>query len=719
MNDSGRDITINDVISEFKKYNQNEEDINLINKAYDYAYKKHFGVKRISGDDYIIHPLNVAMILTDINADAACMAAALLHDTIEDTDSTKEEIAKLFGQEVALLVDGVTKINKLHFSNSGEQMAANQRKILVGLSEDVRVIIIKLADRLHNMRTLYVMPEERQKKKSRETLEILTPVADRLGINKIKSELEDLSLRYLKPDAYFDILEKLNTKKTEMDTYVSKMLSDVSNLLTEHNIKHEIFGRSKSVYSIYKKMQKGKKFNDIYDILALRVLVDTEQECYLVLGLIHSKYKPVPNRFKDYIAMPKTNLYQSLHTTIFGVEGKLFEVQIRTYEMHKIAEYGIASHWTYKAKGASVKTVKDSMEQKLQIFRSIMELNEDTNSPEEFINNIKQDVLTTDSIYVYTPKGDVIELPAESTPVDFAYKVHTEVGNSIIGAIVNDNIVPLDYHLKTGDIIKINTSKASKGPNKDWLNFVVTTHAKNKIKSFYSKIERNDIQDKGQELLEKELRKQDLPINETLNNKNLDIIFNELKIKDINELYMDLGLNKYTPTSVIKIITKKDNEEEIKNKINNPITIKQSSKNDILVEGLDDIKVNLSGCCKPVPGDNIIGYITKGSGISVHRTICRNIIDIDERLINVKWNNKINKKYFTDIIIYTNTEDNLLDIITKASTNGVIIDRIETINKSEYKIYSLTILIENAEKLNKFIKDLDNLEFTIKVERVK
>ena len=719
MNDSGRDITINDVISEFKKYNQNEEDINLINKAYDYAYKKHFGVKRISGDDYIIHPLNVAMILTDINADAACMAAALLHDTIEDTDSTKEEIAKLFGQEVALLVDGVTKINKLHFSNSGEQMAANQRKILVGLSEDVRVIIIKLADRLHNMRTLYVMPEERQKKKSRETLEILTPVADRLGINKIKSELEDLSLRYLKPDAYFDILEKLNTKKTEMDTYVSKMLSDVSNLLTEHNIKHEIFGRSKSVYSIYKKMQKGKKFNDIYDILALRVLVDTEQECYLVLGLIHSKYKPVPNRFKDYIAMPKTNLYQSLHTTIFGVEGKLFEVQIRTYEMHKIAEYGIASHWTYKAKGASVKTVKDSMEEKLQIFRSIMELNEDTNSPEEFINNIKQDVLTTNSIYVYTPKGDVIELPAESTPVDFAYKVHTEVGNSIIGAIVNDNIVPLDYHLKTGDIIKINTSKASKGPNKDWLNFVVTTHAKNKIKSFYSKIERNDIQDKGQELLEKELRKQDLPINETLNNKNLDIIFNELKIKDINELYMDLGLNKYTPTSVIKIITKKDNEDEIKNKINNPITIKQSSKNDILVEGLDDIKVNLSGCCKPVPGDNIIGYITKGSGISVHRTICRNIIDIDERLINVKWNNKINKKYFTDIIIYTNTEDNLLDIITKASTNGVIIDRIETINKSEYKIYSLTILIENAEKLNKFIKDLDNLEFTIKVERVK
>lgn len=719
MDDTGRDITINDLIYKFKLYDNNEEDIDLINRAYEYAYKKHFGVKRISGDDYIIHPLNVAMILTDINADAACMAAALLHDTIEDTDSTKEEITKLFGKEVALLVDGVTKINRLHFSNAGEQMAANQRKILVGLSEDVRVIIIKLADRLHNMRTLYVMTEERQKKKSRETLEILTPVADRLGINKIKSELEDLSLRYLKPDAYFDILEKLNAKKTEMDAYVGKMLNDVSNLLNEHNIKHEIFGRSKSIYSIYKKMQKGKKFNDIYDILALRVLVETEQECYLVLGLIHSKYKPVPNRFKDYIAMPKTNLYQSLHTTIFGVEGKLFEIQIRTHEMHKIAEYGIASHWTYKAKGGSVKTVKDSMEQKLQIFRSIMELNEDSNSPEEFINSIKQDVLTTDSIYVYTPKGDVLELPKDSTPIDFAYKVHTEVGNSVVGALVNDNIVPLDYHLKTGDIIKINTSKTSKGPNKDWLNFVVTSQAKNKIKSFYSKLEKNDILIKGQELLESELRKQDLPINDTLSNKNLELILDELKLKNITELYMDLGSNKYTAASVIRILKKQDTQVDIATKINKAPKLEQNNKNDVLVEGLDDVKVNLSGCCKPIPGDKIIGYITKGSGISVHRTICKNITDIDERLIKVKWNDKIHKKYFTDIIIHTNTSDNLLDIITKASLNNVTIDSISTINKSEYKVYSLTILVENVEKLNKFITDLINLPFTLNVERIK
>ena len=719
MIDYNHDITINDLIDKFKEYNNNEEDIDLINRAYEYAYKKHFGVKRISGDDYITHPLNVAMILTDINADAACMAAALLHDTIEDTDSTKEEIAKLFGKEVALLVDGVTKINRLHFSNAGEQMAANQRKILVGLSEDVRVIIIKLADRLHNMRTLYVMPEERQKKKSRETIEILTPVADRLGINKIKSELEDLSLRYLKPDSYFDILEKLNAKKTEMDEYVKKMLNDVSTLLTEHNIKHEIFGRSKSIYSIYKKMQKGKKWSDIYDIFALRVLVATESECYLVLGLIHSKYKPVPNRFKDYIAMPKTNLYQSLHTTIFGTLGKIFEIQIRTYEMHKIAEYGIASHWTYKAKGASVKTVKDSMEKKLQIFRSIMELNEDTNNPEEFINNIKKDVLTTDTIYVYTPKGDVLELPKDSTPIDFAYKVHTEVGNSVIGAIVNDNIVPLDYHLKTGDIIKINTSNTSKGPNKDWLNFVITSHARNKIKSFYNKLEKDDNLIRGQELLNNELRRQELPINETLKSKNIEIILNELNLKDINELYIDIGSNKYTAASVIKILFKEEESEPITNKIG---TQKENSnkKNDILVEGLNNIKVNLSGCCKPIPGDNIIGYITKGSGITIHRTTCNNITNLDDRLVKVKWNNNTNgKKYFTDLIIYTNTSDNLLDIITKASTNNIMIDSISTINKSEYKIYSLTILVENVEKLNKLITELNNLSFIKKVERTK
>ena len=717
MNDEYRNITIEDLIEKVKTYNTNEEDIDLINRAFDYAYKKHFGQKRISGDDYITHPLNVAMILTDINADATCLAAALLHDTIEDSDSTKEEVTELFGSDVALLVDGVTKINRLHFSNAGEQMAANQRKILVGLSEDVRVIIIKLADRLHNMRTLYVMPEERQKKKARETLEILTPVADRLGINKIKSELEDLSLRYLKPDVYFDIVEKLNAKKTEMDEDVNDMLKEVSSLLNEHHIKHEIFGRSKSIYSIYKKLDKGKKFNDIYDILALRVLVDTEQECYLALGLIHSKYKPVPNRFKDYIAMPKTNLYQSLHTTVFGVDGKLFEIQLRTFEMHKIAEYGIASHWSYKAHG-SVKTVKDSMEAKLQIFRNIMELNEEADTSVEFINSIKKDVLTSDSIYVYTPKGDVIELPVGATPVDFAYRVHSEVGNTLVGAIVNENIVPLDYHLKTGDIIKVNTSKASRGPNKDWLNFVITSQAKNKIKSFYSKLDKDENLSRGQEIISAELRKNGLPIHDSLTGSSLDMILEEFHVQTLNELYTLVGAGKITAQAVVKVLKKEEEKEDIALRINETSNRPVVHKNDILVEGMDDIKVNLSGCCKPIPGDKIIGYITKGSGITVHRLNCQNITNVDERLIQVKWNNDSSKKYFADLIVHTNTSDNLLDIITKASLNNIIIDSISTINKSEYKVYRLTILVENTLKLDKFMVDLTNLPFTLKVERL-
>ena len=710
-----KDITIEDLLEQVKTYNNNDEDLKLIKSAYDYAYKKHFGQKRISGDDYITHPLNVAWILTEINADAYAISAALLHDTIEDSDSTKEDIEAHFGSTVALLVDGVTKINKIKFSSETEQIAANQRKILVGLSEDVRVIIIKLADRLHNMRTLYVMSEEKQKRKAKETLEILTPIAHRIGIYKIKSELEDLSLRYLKPDAYYDVVEKLNIKKTARDEAVNKMMSEVSELLTSHNIVHEIKGRSKSIYSIYQKLNKGKKFDDIYDILALRVFVNTEQECYLALGLIHSKYKPVPKRFKDYIAMPKTNLYQSLHTTVFGIDGELFEIQIRTYEMDKIAEYGIASHWSYKENKDG--SIKDVMDQKLQLFRSIIELNDETTSNIDFVDSIKKDVLTSDVIYVYTPKGDVIELPEKSTPVDFAYKVHSEVGDTMVGAIVNDNIVPLNYELKTGDIIKINTNKSSK-PSKDWLNFVITSQARNRIKSYYTKQEKDESLNKGIELLNNEIRKNDLSITETLSNKNIDKLIEELKLTNENELYIGIGSGKFTASSIVKMLTKKEiPKKDIVEKINETTSKKEISKNDILVEGIGEIKVTISNCCKPIPGDNIIGYITKGSGITVHRSNCKNIIDLDERLVNVKWNDSVVHKYLTDIIVYTNTSDNLLDIIAKASTNGITIDSISTINKSEYKVYNMTVLVENKEKLDKYIVDLQNLSFIKKVER--
>lgn len=708
------DITFYDLIEKVRKYNDDEDELRIIEKAYNYAKEKHFTQKRITGDDYITHPLNVAYILTDVNADYKAICAALLHDTIEDSDGNFQEIENLFGYDIANLVECVTKINRINFNSDSEQMAANQRKILVGLASDVRVLIIKLADRLHNMRTLYVFSPEKQQRKARETLEILTPVAHRLGMYKIKSELEDLCLRYLNPSAYFDILEKLNYKKTEMDEAVGKMLDEVSSLLKEHGIRHEIKGRSKSVYSIYNKLSKGRSFNDIYDILALRVLVDTEQECYLALGLIHSKYKPVPKRFKDYIAMPKSNFYQSLHTTVFGIDGMLFEIQIRTYDMDRVAEYGIASHWSYKEHTSG--DSKDAMDQKLAIFRNIIELNEDSSTPEEFISSVKKDILFNDSIFVYTPKGDVIELPNGSTTVDFAYKVHSEVGDKMVGAIVNDNIVPFDYVLKTGDIIKINTSRLSNGPNKDWLNFVVTSQAKNKIKGFYSKIEKDDNINRGMVLLDGYLKKKNITF-EMFQDKYLNKLFDNYKIKDIDEFYMSLGMGKYTIDNMIKSIVK---EEEKRKK---SITLKGISKkkqevdSDILVENMSSIKVTISGCCKPIPGDNIIGYITKGAGITVHRSNCKNIMDLDERLINVKWNDNLNKKYPTDLLIYTNEDDILLDIITKASSNDVVIDSIFTLNKSSLKVLSVTVLVKNIDVLDKFCKDLYNIGSVVKIER--
>ena len=708
------DITFYDLIEKVRKYNDDDDELRIIEKAYNYAKEKHFTQKRITGDDYITHPLNVAYILTDVNADYKAICAALLHDTIEDSDGSFQEIEKLFGYDIANLVECVTKINRINFNSDSEQMAANQRKILVGLASDVRVLIIKLADRLHNMRTLYVFSPEKQQRKARETLEILTPVAHRLGMYKIKSELEDLCLRYLNPSAYFDILEKLNYKKTEMDEAVGKMLDEVSSLLKEHGIRHEIKGRSKSVYSIYNKLSKGRSFNDIYDILALRVLVDTEQECYLALGLIHSKYKPVPKRFKDYIAMPKSNFYQSLHTTVFGIDGMLFEIQIRTYDMDRVAEYGIASHWSYKEHTSG--DSKDAMDQKLAIFRNIIELNEDSSTPEEFISSVKKDILFNDSIFVYTPKGDVIELPNGSTTVDFAYKVHSEVGAKMVGAIVNDNIVPFDYVLKTGDIIKINTSRLSNGPNKDWLNFVVTSQAKNKIKGFYSKIEKDDNINRGMVLLDGYLKKKNITF-EMFQDKYLNKLLDNYKIKDIDEFYMSLGMGKYTIDNMIKSIVK---EEEKRKK---SITLKGISKkkqevdSDILVENMSSIKVTISGCCKPIPGDNIIGYITKGAGITVHRSNCKNIMDLDERLINVKWNDNLNKKYPTDLLIYTNEDDILLDIITKASSNDVVIDSIFTLNKSSLKVLSVTVLVKNIEVLDKFCKDLYNIGSVVKIER--
>ena len=712
-------LTIDDLIDNVSKYQSNEENIKEIRRAYDYASKMHFGTKRLTGEDYIEHPLNVAYILSEMEADTATIAAALLHDVIEDCDVTKEQLAEKFGEEVANLVDGVTKINKINFETSNANTIATQRKILVGLCEDVRVIFIKLADRLHNMRTLWVHNEKKQKEKAIETLEILTPIAHRLGMSSIKSELEDLSLRYYKPDVYFDIVKELNQTKKERDEAVLQMENGVSELLNKAGIEHKIKGRSKSIYSIYKKMDKGKKFNDIYDLLALRVFVNTEQECYQALGIIHSKYRPIPKRFKDYIAMPKTNMYQSLHTTVFGYDGFLYEIQIRTYEMDEIAERGIASHWSYKEQGSNVPAIQNEMEQKLQFFRSIMELNSETTNDEEFVKTVTEDVFKN-TIYVFTPKGDVIELPNGSTPIDFAYKVHSGVGDKMVGAIVNNSIVPLDYKLQDNDIVKINTNKNSFGPSYEWINMAHTAQAKNKIKNFFNKIDKEEYLKKGEELLNKEVKKRKIPINEFFSNENVEKILKEFKYCDLNELYINIGNNKITPLSIVNIITNEgDTKEEI---ILRKTTTKKELpqiKADIIVAGIDDIKVNIASCCRPIPGDNIIGYITKGYGISIHRDACPNIRDVEERTITVSWNDQIDEKYPTNLIIKTIKNDNiLLEILSKTATNNISIQSINTYNNTDDTTYTITVFVKNKEVLKKFMNDIRCIPNVLEVERL-
>lgn len=709
-------LTFEELLTRLKKYIKNKKELELIKKAYMYAYEKHFGQKRKSGEDYIIHPLNVAYILAGINADYKTICSALLHDTIEDCDVTKEEIEELFGGEVAYLVESLTKINKLNFSCDSEATIANQRKILVGLTEDVRVIILKLADRLHNMRTLLALPEKKQKENAKETLDIFIPIAHRLGMNSIKSELEDLCLRYSKPDVYFQIVEKLNKKKSERDEAVNEMKNTVSKLLNSHNIKHEIKGRSKSIYSIYKKLDTGRSFNDIYDFLALRVFVKTEEECYQVLGIIHSKFKPIPKRFKDYIAMPKTNMYQSLHTSVFGNNGEIFEIQIRTYEMDKIAENGIASHWSYKEKKKA--NLQSEMEQKLQFFRLIMELKHEGTNDQEFVDSVKEDVLK-DTIYVFTPQGDVLELPNGSTPIDFAYRVHTRVGDTMVGAIVNNNIVPLDYKLKDDDIVKINTNKNSPGPSREWLNIAKTTHAKNKIRSFFNKNEKEDYVNRGEDLISKELRKRKL--SNSVFNENLNKILQEFKCSDLNDLYINVGNNKYTASQIVNLITGENTtkEELLIKKTQNKEVSREIAKNDIIVEGIDDIKVNIASCCKPIKDDEIIGYITKGYGITIHRINCPNVSELQERFISVRWNSNTSKKYPTTLLLKSLDSKNMLfDIIAKTTNRNVVVESINNIKNNECYTCELTISVDNLEQLNKFINDLESIPNMLSVERL-
>ena len=711
------DVNFDKLYDTVSKY-MNDEELDVVKKAYSFAKKLHFGVKRLTGEDYIFHPVNVAYILTENKADVSTICAALLHDILEDTDITYEELETEFGTEIVKLVDGVTKINKLNFVGEAEADLANHRKILVGLCEDVRVIIIKLADRLHNMRTLWVHSVKKQKMKAKETLDILTPIAHRLGMNHIKSELEDLSLRYYKPDVYFTVVEKLNKTKVEREQYVEEMIHEVSTLLDENHIKHEIKGRSKSIFSIYKKMDKGKKFSDIYDLLALRVLVANEQDCYSALGIIHSKFKPLPKRFKDYIAMPKTNMYQSLHTTVFGVKENLFEIQIRTYAMNEVAENGIASHWSYKEHGSNVKaSMQNEMEQKLQFFKGLIDLQKEEENDEDFMKSVEHDLLHN-TIYIFTPKGDVIELPKGSTPIDFAYKIHTKVGDQMIGAIVNGNIVPLDYELQNNDIVKINTNKNSLGPSREWITIAKTSSARNKIKSFFNKLDKDEYIKNGQELILKELKKLKINYNDFFTSENIELMLEGTKLSDLQEIFTNVGNNKLLPSNVLHFALRKKQdtkEEKILKTAQNKEIEKTKIQRDIIIDGITDMKINIASCCKPIPEDEIIGYITKGYGVTVHRTICPNVTNLVERLIPVYWNDDNSKKYSTTLLIKTTSNDLLLDIISKASNNDIGVQSVINIGKGN--TIEMTVLVENTTKLKKFMNDIDMMNDVVLVER--
>ena len=705
------------ILNKYKEEGFSEDKIKKIEEAYDYAFKKHEGKKRKDGNDFITHPLKVARILCDLNVDEVTIIAALVHETISESDATNKELEKLFGSEVSHIVASLTKINKLKLSDDSESSGLYLRKVLVGLSEDPRVLIIKLADRLHNMRTLDYLPVDKQKQKAMETMNVLIPIAHRLGINSIKSELEDLSLKYSKPEVYESILEKLDGTREELNNVLNEMIESVSEILSSHNIKFKIKGRVKRVYSIYTKLCTGRKWSDIYDILAMRAIVDDVSDCYLAAGLIHAKYRPIPKRFKDYIAMPKANMYQSLHTSVFGIDGHIFEIQLRTKEMDDIAENGIASHWSYKEHTSS--NIKNIMDQKLEMYKNLIDsYNEDVS--DDVFKEHMEDELLSDLIYVFTPKGDVMELPTGSTPIDFAYRIHTNVGEKMVGAIVNESIVPIDYKLQDGDIVKIKTDPNSM-PNKDWLNIVKTSQAKNKIKSYFSKVDKEKYIELGNNLLEKEIRKQKLSFKEVMSEEHLNKLYKDLKVKSIEEIYLNIGSLRYTPSYIINLIyeDKKNVQDILLDKVlnNNKTTTKNNYKKDILVAGYDDILVNIADCCHPVKGDQIIGYITKGNGVTIHKKNCINIKNINDRLINVNWNLDSDNTYISKLKIITNNDyNNMLDIITKASLKNVIVTSINEFNKNNTHGYNITIKVKDKNVLDSFIESIRILSYVSKVE---
>jgi len=727
-----------ELITSVRKYHPSA-DISMIEKAYAVASEAHKDQKRKSGEPYIIHPLCVAIILADLELDKETIVAGLLHDAVEDTWMTYEEVEKEFGSEVALLVDGVTKLGQLSYAaDKVEVQAENLRKMFLAMAKDIRVILIKLADRLHNMRTLQYMRPEKQQEKARETMDIYAPIAMRLGISKIKVELDDLSLKYLKPDVYYDLVEKVALRKSVREEFVGKIVQQVKKHMEDANIKAQVDGRVKHFFSIYKKMvNQDKTIDQIYDLFAVRILVDTVKDCYAALGVIHEMYKPIPGRFKDYIAMPKPNMYQSLHTTLIGPNGQPFEIQIRTFEMHRTAEYGIAAHWKYKESSDGKVPVKKSEEEKLNWLRQILEWQRDMSDNREFMSLLKNDLnLFADNVYCFTPQGDVKNLPTGSTPIDFAYSVHSAVGNKMVGARVNGKLVPIEYQIKNGDRIEIITSQNSQGPSRDWLKIVKSTQAKNKINQWFKKELKEDNILKGKEMLAQYAKNKGFKITLYTKTPYQEAVMRKYGFRDWDSVLAAIGHGGLKEGQVFNKLVEAYDKENKKNLTDEQVleaaTENQEklhitkNKGGIIVRGIHDVAVRFSKCCSPIPGDEIVGFVTRGRGITIHRTDCINVLNMSEldrsRLIEAEWQSPesaTSETYMAEIQIYANNRTGLLVDLSKIFTERKIDVRgmSSRTSKQEKATISMSFNVKCKEELNTLIEKIRQVDSVLDVER--
>ena len=731
----------NELIATVRKYHPSD-DISLIEKAYKTARDAHLDQKRKSGEPYIIHPLSVAIILAKLELDKESIAAGLLHDVVEDTGMTYDEVAREFGKEVADIVDGVTKLGQLSYSSDKlEEQAENLRKMFLAMAKDIRVIMVKLADRLHNMRTLKYMKPEKQLEKARETMDIYAPIAQRLGISKIKVELDDLALKYLEPEEYYKLVHEINEKKAERQRFVDAIVEEVRKNMEEAGIKASVTGRAKHFFSIYKKMiNKDKSLDQIYDMFAVRIIVDTVKDCYAALGVIHELYTPIPGRFKDYIAMPKENMYQSLHTTVIGHSGRPFEIQIRTVEMHKIAEFGIAAHWKYKeaSDGKDVGS-KGMEEEKLNWLRQILEWQQDMSDNKEFMSLLKSDLnLFNDNVYCFSPAGDVKTLPAGSCPIDFAYMIHSAVGNTMVGARVNDKLVPIETKLKNGDIVEIITSQNSRGPSRDWLKVVKSTQAKNRINQWFRKESKEDNTVKGRELLASYAKTKGKDLNLYLRPEYQEVVMRKYGFRDWESVLAAIGhgglregqvLNKlmdaYSVDEVKRITDENVLESIAENAAVRPV--KNTEKGGILVHGLSDVSVRFSKCCSPIPGDEIVGYVTRGRGVTIHRTDCINVLNLPEtereRLIDAEWapDSDGGQKYLVEINIFATNRTGLLVDISRIFTERKIdvISMNVRINKQGIATFDCSFHVNNKEELVSLADKIRQVPSVMDIERSK